>query len=286
MAPLDLTKGASSQAQILQWLRLHGPLTAEDLAGKLGIGAVSTRAILRRLEAADLVAREFEPRPIGRPVGRYRLTPSADALFPKHYEAFAAQLLDTVVGELGPEALDQVLSSWEVRLHAHLEGQLPRDPAARLDALAQHQSKYGFMAEVKRDQEGVTLLERNCPIATLAAKYPQICDREAALFSRTLGWKAHLVSCQARGDGVCAFRVGRAKAGVGAAVGATAGAAGAGAAPVAAAAQAAAPAAAAAQAAPAAAPAAAAAQAPAARAAAAPTPPATETESAPTERTS
>jgi predicted ArsR family transcriptional regulator len=249
VTPLAPTKSASSQAQILQWLRLHGPLTAEDLAGKLGISAVSTRAILRRLEAAGLVAREFEPRPIGRPVGRYRLTPSADALFPKHYEAFAVQLLDTVVGELGPEALDQVLSSWEVRLHAHLEGQLPRDPAARLDALAQHQSKYGFMAEVKRDQEGVTLLERNCPIATLAAKYPQICDREAALFSRTLGWKAHLVSCQAKGDGVCAFRVGRAKAGVVSAAGA-AGAT------------------------------------PAAAAAAATAAPASETESAPTERTS
>lgn len=214
------TKGASSQAQILQWLRLHGPLTAEELAGKLGIGAVSTRAILRRLEAADLVVREFEPRPMGRPVGRYRLTSAADALFPKHYEAFAAQLLDTVVGELGPEALDSVLSSWEDRLHAHFEAELPKEPAARLDALARHQTQYGFMAEVKRDQEGVTLLERNCPIATLAARYPQICDREAALFSRTLGWKAHLVSCQARGDGVCAFRVGRAKGAAAAAAGA------------------------------------------------------------------
>ena len=82
------------------------------------------------------------------------------------------------------------------------------------------------MAEVKRDQDGVTLLERNCPIATLAAKYPQICDREAALFSRTLGWKAHLVSCQAKGDGVCAFRVGRAKATAAATAGGTADTAG------------------------------------------------------------
>jgi len=221
MTHLDSTKGASSQAQILQWLRLHGPLTAEELAGKLGIGAISTRAILRRLEAADLVAREFEPRPVGRPVGRYRLTAAADTLFPKHYEAFAAQLLDSVVGELGSGALDTVLGSWEDRLHAHFEQELPKDPAARLDALAQHQTKYGFMAEVKRDRDGVTLVERNCPIATLAAKYPQICDHEAALFSRTLGWKANLVSCQARGDGVCAFRVGRAK-GAAAAVGAAA----------------------------------------------------------------
>jgi predicted ArsR family transcriptional regulator len=227
MTHLDSTKGASSQAQILQWLRLHGPLTAEELAGKLGIGAVSTRAILRRLEAADLVAREFEPRPVGRPVGRYRLTAAADALFPKHYEAFAAQLLDSVVGELGSEALDTVLGSWEDRLHTHFEQELPKDPAARLDALAQHQTKYGFMAEVKRDRDGVTLVERNCPIATLAAKYPQICDHEAALFSRTLGWKANLVSCQARGDGVCAFRVGRAKAAAGAAATAVAAAVGA-----------------------------------------------------------
>ena len=203
--------GISSQAKILRLLRLQGALTAEDLAGRLGIGAVSVRAMLRRLEAAGLITREFEPRPVGRPVGRYGLTSTADALFPKQYEAFASELLDTVIAEFGPGALDTVLASWEDRLHAHLDVRLPRDPAARLQALAKHQSEHGFMAEVKRDDEGVTLLERNCPIATLAAKYPQICDREAALFSRTLGWKAHLVSCQARGDGVCAFRVGRAK---------------------------------------------------------------------------
>src|SRR5512138_2880883 len=137
-------QGGSSEAKVLRVLRLEGPRTAEDLAGRLGIGAVSVRALLRRLQAAGLVAREFEPRPVGRPVGRYRLTPAADALFPKQYEAFAAELLDTVVGELGPGALETVLASWEDRLHAHLDARLPRDPAARLAALAEHQSEHGF----------------------------------------------------------------------------------------------------------------------------------------------
>jgi predicted ArsR family transcriptional regulator len=211
MIPANVTK---PKTHVLELLRLHGPLSGRDLAQRLGVRPVSARATLRLLESAGLVTRTVEPHRAsgrGRPVGRYCLTPAADALFPKQYETFAANLLDSVVAELGPEALATVLASWEDRLHAHLDTQLPRDPAARLQALAQHQSAHGFMAEVKRDEAGVTLIERNCPIATLAAKHPEICDHEAALFSRTLGWKANLVSCQAWGDGVCAFRVGRAK---------------------------------------------------------------------------
>ena len=68
------------------------------------------------------------------------------------------------------------------------------------------------MAEVRREPDGgVALIERNCPVATLAAKHPEICDHEASLFSRTLKWKTTLESCQARGDGVCVFRIGKAK---------------------------------------------------------------------------
>jgi len=209
--------------RILESLRLDGPQTARQLAARFRVSGPAIRAQLRALVAADLIRRERESRPeaevgtaagaaLGRPAARYSLAPAADARFPKEYELFARQLLDTLKSELGAEALTRILSHWENEIHERLDAQLPAEPAARLAALAEHQSAHGFMAEVRREPDGgVALIERNCPIATLAAKHPEICDHEASLFSRTLKWKTTLESCQARGDGVCVFRIGRAK---------------------------------------------------------------------------
>ncbi|HET9250699.1 MAG TPA: MarR family transcriptional regulator [Candidatus Eisenbacteria bacterium] len=209
-APITQQTNALAPTRLLELIRLHGPQTAQELADRLSIGPVSVRAQLRTLESANLVERSIEPRPLGRPVSRFRLTASADGLFPKRYDLFAGKLLETLVSELGIDALRKILTHWEEALAAHLDRRLPADPSARLDALAQHQSSFGFMAEVRRGPDGsVSLIERNCPIAALAARYPEICEREAALFSRTLKWKTTLTSCQARGDGVCVFRIGR-----------------------------------------------------------------------------
>lgn len=208
--PIPNQANAPAPARLLELIRLHGPQTARELAARLSIGPVSVRAQLRTLESANLVERTIEPRPVGRPVARFGLTPTADSYFPKRYELFAGKLLETLVSELGIDALRKILARWEEALAAHLDHTLPADPSARLDALAQHQSRHGFMAEVRRGPEGeVSLVERNCPIAALAARHPEICDREAALFSRTLKWKTTLTSCQARGDGICVFRIGK-----------------------------------------------------------------------------
>ena len=208
--PISRQANAPAPTRLLELIRLHGPQTARELAARLSIGPVSVRAQLRTLESANLVERTIEPRPLGRPVARFGLTAGADAYFPKRYDLFAGKLLDSLVSELGIDALRKILARWEEALAAHFEQRLPADPSARLEALAQHQTSYGFMAEVRRGPDGeVSLVERNCPIAALAARHPEICEREAALFSRTLKWKTTLTSCQARGDGVCVFRVGK-----------------------------------------------------------------------------
>jgi predicted ArsR family transcriptional regulator len=206
--PVNL-HAAGAAREIAQLLREHGDLTAEEIARRRRSKTVVVRVHLRSLEGAGLVARTFEPRPVGRPVGRYRLTAAADALFPKRYDDFSAHLIEAMIAEHGEDAFRRILSRWEDRLHAHLDASLPAEPMPRLMALAKHQTAHGFMASVRTDQEGVALVERNCPIAAIAARYPEICEAEAALFGRTLRWKTSLVSCQAKGDGVCVFRIGR-----------------------------------------------------------------------------
>ncbi|HEX7078298.1 MAG TPA: helix-turn-helix domain-containing protein [Candidatus Eisenbacteria bacterium] len=209
MSPREI--GRASR-RLVETLRLRGPLTAAELAEALEVGGAAVRPHLRALEAGGLVERVEERRPVGRPVARYQLTPRADEGFPKRYELLATSLLEAIADEWGPEGIERVLQRWEDALSARLDQALPSEPRARLDALAAHQNQHGFMASVRRDAEGVALVERNCPIAAAAARHPEICRHEAALFGRTLRWKTSLVACRATGDPACVFRVGRAPA--------------------------------------------------------------------------
>jgi predicted ArsR family transcriptional regulator len=196
------------QRRILETLKLRGPLTARELSDLRGGGTVAMRAHLRNLLAAGLVAHEEERQSVGRPVRRHRLTPAADGQFPKHYDLLAVKLAETVAAELGHEALVRVLRRWLDELHPYLDARLPGDFDARLQALAKHQSSFGFMASVRKERDGVAVVERNCPVAKVASRFPQICDHEAALFERVLDKDVELGCCQARGDALCEFRIG------------------------------------------------------------------------------
>jgi hypothetical protein len=61
---------------------------------------------------------------------------------------------------------------WSVLLERDLDAQLPAEPTERLDALAALQSRSGFMASIERVAGETTLVERNCPIAAVATRFP------------------------------------------------------------------------------------------------------------------
>ena len=197
---------------ILEALRMEGPRTAGELAASLRFTPGAARVHLRRLEAERLVTPTIERRPHGRPVARYRLTPDAGVRFPRRHDLFASRFVATVIRLYGTEALKRVLSEWEDSLFLNLDAILPNAPAQRLEALARHQTEHGFMAAVRNDENGVALVEHNCPILDLAKAHPEICAMESSLFSRVLRWKTTLSSCQATGGDACVFRIGRNRA--------------------------------------------------------------------------
>jgi predicted ArsR family transcriptional regulator len=167
------------------------------------------RVHLRRLESEGVVEPALERPPRGRPVARYRLTPRADAEFPERYELFASRFVESVIRLQGAEAFQRVLAEWENALHAWIDERLPKPPDERLRALARQQTEHGFMAAVRTDDGGVSLVEHNCPILELARRHPEICAMEASLYSRVLRWKTTLSACRASGADACVFQIGR-----------------------------------------------------------------------------
>jgi predicted ArsR family transcriptional regulator len=71
------------------------------------------------------------------------------------------------------------------------------------EALASFLSDEGFAASVTTGATGDQLCQHHCPVAHVAAQFPEICDSETESFSRILGTHVQRLATIAHGDGVC-----------------------------------------------------------------------------------
>src|SRR5574338_244196 len=136
------------RGEILLELKHAQPLTAKDLAEKLGVSPNAVRHHLKELAAAALVTYGREQRGVGAPTFAYRLSPQGEALFPNRYEQTLTDLLDRVTEKQGREAavamFEDLYGELERRLQAELQGVAPE---RRLEAVARVMSDAGYMAE-------------------------------------------------------------------------------------------------------------------------------------------
>jgi DeoR family suf operon transcriptional repressor len=200
------------RGEILVELKRAQPLTAKDLAAKLGVSLNAIRHHLKELEAEGLLQYDRQNRGVGAPVFAYRLSPAADALFPRRYEATLLELLDRVVASQGREAAVQVLEAHFATLAERLKAELvDAPPARRLEAVARALADEGYMAEWRglggRGETAGTLTEHNCAIVAVAERFPELCTAEARFLEEVLGAavdrRAHILG----GCGSCEYHV-------------------------------------------------------------------------------
>lgn len=176
------------RAALLLELKRSGLATAKQLAFRLGLSLNAVRHHLRELAGGALVAHESRRHGVGAPSFAYRLTPAGEALFPRRYEATLAEVLDLMVARDGRAAAVAVLQApfggLARRLRAELEG-IGSDE--RLGVVARVLSEEGYMAEGTADPDGGTLTAHNCPILSVAERFPEVCAAEARLLADTLG---------------------------------------------------------------------------------------------------
>src|SRR5712691_4098761 len=92
------------RGEIVLELKRAQPLTAKQLAAKLGVSTNAIRHHLKELEAESLVAYGREQHGVGAPTYAYRLSPVGEALFPQRYKEALTQLLERVVEKGGRRA--------------------------------------------------------------------------------------------------------------------------------------------------------------------------------------
>ncbi|MGH3680000.1 MAG: transcriptional regulator, partial [Natronosporangium sp.] len=94
----------------------------------------------------------------------------------------------------------------EERCRAALAG-AGDDPLARAEALAEALTVEGYAASASAIASGGQLCQHHCPVAHVAAEFPQLCEAETQVISRLVGTHVQRLATIAHGDGVCTTHI-------------------------------------------------------------------------------
>jgi DeoR family transcriptional regulator, suf operon transcriptional repressor len=207
-SPANLVHRRGLRGAILVGLKRAGGSTAKDLASKLNVSLNAVRHHLKELETQALVEYERRHQGVGAPAFVYRLTPTAEALFPRRYEATLNELLDHVVEREGRAAAVSVLEARYATLTGRLQGELAGvAPTERLAAVARLLTEEGYMAEASATTNSGILVEHNCAIQAVAERFPEICAAEARFLAAVLGAEVDRQQHILSGCSACEYRV-------------------------------------------------------------------------------
>jgi predicted ArsR family transcriptional regulator len=195
----------------------HGPQTATELAGRLGISPAAVRRHLDALVGAgrleERLSREAH-RGRGRPARRFHLTDAGRSSFPHAYDDLALTALRYVAASGGPDAVravaEQQLAGLEARASSAVETAVRAadgQPVNRAQALAVALTAEGYAATASAISGGGQLCQHHCPVAHVAAEFPQLCEAETAVIGRLVGTHVQRLATIAHGDGICTTHI-------------------------------------------------------------------------------
>jgi len=217
-APVRSSAGADdgrTRQRVTALLLENGPQTAAGLAADLGISPAAVRRHLDALVAAGRVEERTTPDPNrgrGRPARHFRLTDAGRATFPHAYDDLALTALRYVATAGGPDAVravaEQQLAGLEERAStAVARATAGEAPADRAQALAAALTAEGYAATASAIRSGGQLCQHHCPVAHVAAEFPQLCEAETAVIGRLVGTHVQRLATIAHGDGICTTHI-------------------------------------------------------------------------------
>jgi predicted ArsR family transcriptional regulator len=204
-----------TRARVKSLLLEHGAATAAELGGAIGLSPAAIRRHLDVLLAeGDVTVREQHPhgqRGRGRPAKVFALTDAGRVRCGNHtYDDLANAALRWISRHGGDGAVAafaaELVGRLEVRCEEATRG-AGDDPLARAEALAGALSAEGYAASASVIASGGQLCQHHCPVAHVAAEFPQLCEAETQVISRLVGTHVQRLATIANGDGVCTTHI-------------------------------------------------------------------------------
>lgn len=193
----------------------QGAATASDLGAELGLKPAAIRRHLDAMLLEGLVTEREQarrgPRGRGRPAKFFELTPAAREGHGKHtYDNLAVSALRWISAEGGSTAVAEFARAQVAELEQRCQEKVREagdDPLARAEALANALTSEGYAASASTIASGGQLCQHHCPVAHVAAEFPQLCEAETQVISRLIGTHVQRLATIAHGDGVCTTHI-------------------------------------------------------------------------------
>ncbi len=184
----------------------NGPSTAVVIGERLGLTPAGVRRHLDLLiEDGILEAREPHGvliRGRGRPSKVFVMTDDGREKFEHSYDDLAVAALRFITAQTGPHMVNIF-----AKFRADEMGRKVKDSIAQSKnkgtLLADFLTEEGYAATIHDRGIGEELCQHHCPIAHVAAEFPQLCEAETEMFSQLLGTHVQRLATIAHGDGVC-----------------------------------------------------------------------------------
>lgn len=178
---------SASRRRVLETLLAEGPVTARELAGRLGVSPVAIRQHLTGLAADGLAAPESLAAGVGRPASRWRATAQAQGSLADQHQALSTEILRALADAGLVETVLERRTRDQLARYRDLAADADT-PEALVQALARIRSDEGYMARAWTDEEGgLFLSENHCPLHCAVQSCLGLCTAELDLFRRFVG---------------------------------------------------------------------------------------------------
>lgn len=206
----------NTRSEVVTLLLEAGPVSAAEIGERLGLSAAGARrhidALVDSGEATVASSAGRRRNGPGRPAKLFRLTEVGRARLGHSYDDLAGAAIRQL-REIGGQ--DAVTELARRRVRAIVDGAGQTDEAAdedsRLTRVAQNiaaaMTEAGYVADTRRVGNGVQICRHHCPVADMAAEFPELCEAEQEAFRDLLGTHIQQLATIANGDSVCTTHV-------------------------------------------------------------------------------
>ena len=198
----------STRERILLTLLNRPRSSINEMAGVVGINAISVRHHLTSLEAEDLVSSDEERHGVGRPRLVYFLTDKGQERFPTKYLLLTTRLLDHLKENFPAPTVNDLFAQMAAKLaadYAPQVGNLPMEE--RLDIVMDLLTQEGFTVEWEKVNGRYQINEIACPYYHIGQSHPEVCTVDQTIISTVLAIPAEKINCVLRGDTHCTYLI-------------------------------------------------------------------------------
>lgn len=202
------TQATTSDGQLLDLLRVHGPMGVRGLAEAMQVTPTAVRQRLVRLMGSGMIQREALRLRRGRPKHLYRLTEKGLRLAGSNLTDLALAAWREISSTRDPELRATMVRRVAETLAREYAGQIQGEtPAERMRSLARLMGQRRLPVSVEEWPDGVAVMTTHaCPYPGLAEGGLDVCAMERLLYSALLGRDVELSRCRVNGETKCRFQ--------------------------------------------------------------------------------